>query len=57
MVCIMQTHKLSDEGILDEEDIADIIDSSDFEAVRVVIGCWKDLEPGQKKHEKCTLIS
>ena len=35
---IMQTHNLNDEGILDDEDIADITDSSDFQARKVVIG-------------------
>lgn len=39
---IMATHNLEDEGILDDDEIADMIDSSDFQAIRVVRGMWRN---------------
>ena len=40
---IMATHSLNDIGILEEEDITNLIDSSDFQAVKVSRGVWKNM--------------
>ena len=40
---IMATHSLNDDGIVEEEDIADLIDSSDFQAVKVIRGFWRKM--------------
>ena len=59
LVYIMQTHNLNDEGILDDEDIADIIDSSDFQAKKVVIGVWRLMSEGKKSawKERANLLN
>ena len=41
LVFIMQTHDLSNDGILDKDNVADIIDSSDFQTRKVFCGVWK----------------
>ena len=59
LVYIMQTHNLNDEGILDDDDIADIIDSSDFQAKKVVIGVWRLMLEGKKSawKERANLLN
>ena len=51
---IMATHSLNDDGILEEEDMVDLIDSSDFQAVKVIRGLWRkmseDLRQAWKEH-------
>ena len=40
---IMATHILNDDRIVEEVDIADLIDSSDFQAVKVIRGFWRKM--------------
>ena len=48
LVYIMRTHDLNDDGI-EEDDIADIIDSSDFQTRRVVRGVWQNMASDLKE--------